>query len=255
MTHGKFSGKTALVTGGGAGIGRATALAFARAGARVVIGNRNVERGEETVALIKKLGGIAAFHRTDVTVAADVAALVAFAVEKFGSLDCAFNNAGTMTGLSLIEDQSEDDFDRVMTTNVKGVWLAMKYEIKQMLVQGSGAIVNNSSVSGITGSGRGAAHYSASKHAVLGLTKSAGLENAKRGIRVNAIAPYVTETDMGTQFAADLKITMADFAKGNPSGRVGTLDDAANAVLWLCSDESSFVTGHTLALDGGFTAQ
>ena len=255
MTQGKFSGKTALVTGGGAGIGRATALAFAREGARVVIGNRNVERGNETAALITKAGGTAIFQRTDVTVADDVAALVALAVKKFGHLDCAFNNAGIMTSLSLIEDQSEDDFDRVMDTNVKGVWLSMKYEIKQMLAQGGGAIVNNASVSGITGSGRGAAHYSASKHAVLGLTKSAGLENARRNIRVNAIAPYVTETEMGTQFAADLKITMADFAKGNPSGRVGTLADSANAVLWLCSDESSFVTAHTLAIDGAFTAQ
>jgi NAD(P)-dependent dehydrogenase (short-subunit alcohol dehydrogenase family) len=131
----------------------------------------------------------------------------------------------------------------------------MKYEIKQMLAQGGGAIVNNSSVSGITGSGRGAALYSASKHAVLGLTKSAALENARRGIRVNAIAPYVIETDMGSQFASDLKITIADFARMNPTGRVGTVADAANAVLWLCGDESSFVTAHTLALDGGFTAQ
>ncbi|MEO8466201.1 MAG: glucose 1-dehydrogenase [Gammaproteobacteria bacterium] len=251
----RFSGKTALVTGGGAGIGRATALAFAREGARVVIGDRDVERGEEAVALIEKAGGTAIFRRTDVTVAANVAALVALTVEQFGRLDCAFNNAGVMTSLSLIEDQSEADYDRVIDTNVKGVWLAMKYEIKQMLAQGGGAIVNNASVSGITGSGRGAAPYSASKHAVIGLTKSAALENAKRGIRVNAIAPYVTETEMGSQFAADLKITMADFAKGNPSGRVGTLDDAANAVLWLCSDESSFVTAHTLAIDGGFTAQ
>jgi len=142
-----------------------------------------------------------------------------------------------------------------MDTNVKGVWLSMRYEIRQMLKQGGGAIVNNASISGLTGSGRGAATYSASKHAVLGLTKSAGLENARRGIRVNAIAPYVTETDMGTQFAAGLRISMADFARMNPSGRVGTLDDAANAVLWLCSDESAFVTAHTLTLDGGFTAQ
>jgi NAD(P)-dependent dehydrogenase (short-subunit alcohol dehydrogenase family) len=255
MANATFSGKTALITGGGAGIGRATALAFAREGARVVIGNRNAERGEETVALIANAGGTAMFQRTDVTSATDVAALVALAVEKFGRIDCAFNNAGVMTPLSLIEDQSEADYDRVMDTNVKGVWLAMKYEIRQMLAQGGGAIVNNASVSGITGSGRGAAAYSTSKHAVLGLTKSAALENARRNIRVNAIAPYVTETDMGSQFASDLKITMADFAKGNPSGRVGTLADAANAVLWLCSDEASFVTAHTLAIDGGFTAQ
>lgn len=251
----RLKGKTALCTASAAGIGRATALAFAREGAHVVIGNRNAERGEETVAMIRTAGGTAVFRRTDVTVAADVEALVALAVEKFGRLDCAFNNAGTMTELRLIDEQPEDDFDLVMDTNVKGVWLSMKYEIRQMLAQGGGTIVNNASVSGITGSGRGAASYSASKHAVLGLTKSAALENARRNIRVNAVAPYVTETDMGTQFAAGLKITMADFAKGNPSGRVGTLEDSANAVLWLCSDESSFVTAHTLAVDGGFTAQ
>jgi NAD(P)-dependent dehydrogenase (short-subunit alcohol dehydrogenase family) len=255
MIQHDFNGKTALVTGGGAGIGRAAALAFARAGARVVIGNRNVERGEETVALIGKLGGTALFQRTDVTVADDVAALVAKAVEKFGRIDCAFNNAGIMTPLEMIEDQSEDDFDRVMTTNVKGVWLAMKHEIKQMLAQGGGTIVNNSSVGGITGSSRGTANYTASKHAVLGLTKCAALENARRGIRVNAIAPYVIATEMGSQFADELKITMADFAKMNPSGRVGTIEDAAAAVLWLCSDASSFLTAQTIAIDGGYTAQ
>jgi NAD(P)-dependent dehydrogenase (short-subunit alcohol dehydrogenase family) len=235
---GKFNGKTALVTGGGAGIGRATALAFAREGASVVVGNRNADRG-----------------RTDVTVPADVAALVALAVAEFGSLDCAFNNAGIMTGLALIEDQSEDEFDRVIETNVKGVWLAMKHELKQMLAQGHGTIVNNSSVGGITGSGRGTANYTASKHAVLGLTKCAALENARRGIRVNAIAPYVIETDMGSQFASELKIAIADFARMNPMGRVGTVEDAAAAVLWLCSDEASFLTAHTLTIDGGYTAQ
>jgi NAD(P)-dependent dehydrogenase (short-subunit alcohol dehydrogenase family) len=252
---GKFNGKTALVTGGGAGIGRATALAFAREGASVVVGNRNADRGEETVRLIEQAGGQAVFRRTDVTVPADVAALVALAVAEFGSLDCAFNNAGIMTGLALIEDQSEDEFDRVIETNVKGVWLAMKHELKQMLAQGHGTIVNNSSVGGITGSGRGTANYTASKHAVLGLTKCAALENARRGIRVNAIAPYVIETDMGSQFASELKIAIADFARMNPMGRVGTVEDAAAAVLWLCSDEASFLTAHTLTIDGGYTAQ
>ncbi len=142
-----------------------------------------------------------------------------------------------------------------MAINAKGVWLAMKFEIKQMLKQGGGAIVNNASVAGVLGSGRGVANYVASKHAVVGLTKAAALENARRGIRVNVVAPAVVDTDMGSAFAGGLKITMEDFGKGHPIGRVGRPEEIANAVLWLCSGDASFVTGHTLALDGGFTAQ
>ena len=250
-----FEGKVALITGGGAGIGRATALAFARAGAKVAIGNRNVENGEETVALIEKAGGTALFQRTDVTVASQVEALVACAVREYSAVDCAFNNSGVLAHLKMIPDESEEDFDRVMAVNTKGVWLSMKYELKQMQRQGRGAIVNNASVAGVVGSRSGAGSYVASKHAVVGLTKAAALENAKLGIRVNAVAPAVIDTDMGTGFASDLKITMEEFGRMHPIGRIGTPDEVANAVLWLCSSDASFVTGHTLGIDGGMTAQ
>jgi NAD(P)-dependent dehydrogenase (short-subunit alcohol dehydrogenase family) len=195
------------------------------------------------------------FRRTDVTVAADLAALVALAVDELGGLDCAFNNAGILTPLHAITDQSEEDFDRVMATNTKGVWLAMKYELKQMQKQGHGAIVNNASVGGLMGSGHGTANYTASKHAVLGLTKCAALENVRRNIRVNAVAPAVIETNMGVGFATDLKLSLAEFGRLHPIGRIGTPEEVAAAVIWLCSDAPAFMTGHTLTIDGGYTAQ
>jgi len=250
-----FKNKVALITGGGAGIGRATALAFARAGAKVAIGNRNVDNGVETVALIEKAGGTALFQRTDVTVAKDVEALVTRAVREYGTIDCAFNNAGVLSHLRMIPDEVEEDFDRVMAVNAKGVWLAMKYELTEMQKHKRGVIVNNASAVGVVGTGRGAASYAASKHAVVGLTKAAALENARLGIRVNVVAPAVIDTDMGTGFASDLKITMEEFGRVHPVGRVGRPDEVANAVLWLCSSEASFVTGHTLMIDGGMTAQ
>jgi NAD(P)-dependent dehydrogenase (short-subunit alcohol dehydrogenase family) len=251
----KLAGKVALVTGGGSGIGRATALAFARAGARVVIGNRSEAAGRETVGLIEGAGGTARFKPTDVTVARDVAALVDYTVEEFGALDAAFNNAGIFADLAPITEQAESDYDRVMTTNVKGVWLALKYEIRQMLEQGGGVIVNNASVGGLIGSRSGSAPYHASKHAVIGLTKCAALENARKGIRVNCVSPAVIETDMSTHFAESLSISMQQFGDMHPIGRVGTAEEVAGGVVWLCSDEATFVTGHNLVIDGGFTAQ
>ena len=252
---GDFTGKVTLVTGGGAGIGRATALAFASAGAKVVIGSRNAERGLETVELIRRSGGEASFKQTDVTVAADVAALVAHAVDRYGALHCAFNNAGTYAALTPLAEEPEADYDRVMATNVKGVWLALKHELKQMLTQGSGSIVNNASVAGLVGTASGNASYVASKHAVIGLTRAAALENARRRIRVNAVAPAIVDTDMGASYAAALKITLEEFGRKHPIGRVGQPSEVAAAVLWLCSDQASFVTGHCLTVDGGFTAK
>src|SRR5882724_9444026 len=181
----EFDGKVALVTGGGSGIGRATAVAFAREGAQVVIGNRNVQRGEETVSMIRDAGGTASFQRTDVLVAAEIEALVEHAVKTYGRLDVAFNNAGVEGDVAPLVEQTEANYDAVMNINVKGVWLSMKHEIPRMLEQGSGAIVNCSSVAGVIGFPE-IGIYAASKHAVIGLTKAAALEFSARGIRVNA---------------------------------------------------------------------
>lgn len=250
----EFSDKVALITGGGGGIGRATALAFASQGAKVVIGNRNIERGREVAHEIHETGGEASFLQTDVRIAAEVEALVAHAIATYGGLDFAFNNAGTFAELSPIAEASEESYDLVVDTNLKGVWLSLKYELRQMLEQGHGAIVNNASVSGFRGSRAGLATYTASKHAVVGLTRCAALENARKGIRVNAVGPAVIETYMGTSFAAALGITMEQFGDLHPVGRVGQSDEVAGAVLWLCSEQASFVTGTTLMIDGGFTA-
>src|SRR6187399_2924403 len=192
----KFEGKVALVTGGGSGIGRATAVAFAREGAHLVIGNRNVERGEETVSMIRETGGNARFQRTDVMVAADVEALIEHAMKTCGRLDVAFNNAGIEGEVKpTVIDDTEANFDAVMNINVKGVWLSMKYEIPQMLRQGGGAIVNSSSVAGVVGF-PGIGIYAASKHAVIGLTKTAALEYSGQGIRINAVNPAAIDTEM-----------------------------------------------------------
>src|SRR5205807_7948227 len=197
----EFEGKVALVTGGGSGIGRATALAFARDGAQVVIGNRNVQRGEETVSMIRDAGGTASFKRTDVLVAAEVKALVDHAVTTHGQLDVAFNNAGIEGEVKpTLVDQTEANFDAVMGVNVKGVWLSMKYEIPRMLESGGGAIVNCSSVAGLIGF-PGISIYVASKHAVVGLTKTAALEFSAKGIRINAVNPAVIDTEMVDRLA------------------------------------------------------
>jgi NAD(P)-dependent dehydrogenase (short-subunit alcohol dehydrogenase family) len=251
----EFDGKVALVTGGGSGIGRATALAFSREGAQVVIGNRNVQRGEETVSMIRDAGGKASFKRTDVLAAAEIEALVNHAVKTYGGLDLAFNNAGIEGEVqATLVDQTEANYDAVMDINVKGVWLSMKYEIPRMLERGGGAIVNCSSVAGLIGF-PGIGIYIASKHAVIGLTKTAALEFSAQGIRVNAVNPAVIDTEMVDRLAMGMNMKKDDLTTLHPIGRIGRVEEVAEAVLWLCSGKSSFVTGHSLIVDGGFTAR
>ena len=251
----EFEGKVALGTGGGSGIGRATAFAFAREGAQVVIGNRNVERGEETVSMIRAAGGTASFQRTDVVVATEVESLVEHAVKTCGRLDIAFNNAGIEGEVKpTLADHTEANFDLVMDINVKGVWLSMKYEIPQMLKAGGGAIVNCSSVAGVIGF-PGIGIYSASKHAVIGLTKAAALEYSAQGIRVNAVNPAVIDTEMVDRLADGMNMKKEDMTTFHPIGRLGRVEEVAEAVLWLCLDKASFVTGHSMMVDGGFTAR
>jgi len=250
----EFDGKVALMTGGSSGIGRATALAFAREGAQVVIGDRNTRRGEETVSMIRNAGGTASFRRTDVLVAADIEALVEHAISEYGGLDLAFNNAGIEGDVRPLVEQTEANYDALMDINVKGVWLSMKYEIPRMLERGGGAIVNCSSVAGVVGF-PGIGIYAASKHAVIGLTKTAALEYSAQRIRINAVNPAVIDTEMADRLAAGLNMKKADLSTLHPIGRIGQVDEVADAVLWLCSGRASFVTGHTLVVDGGFTVR
>jgi len=249
-----YDGKVALVTGGGTGIGRATAIAFAREGARVVIGNRNSEAGNAVVKAIKDSGGEASFLKTDVSVEDDVKALVDQAIATYGRLDVAFNNAGIGGAVGPLADQTTENYDQVMGTNVKGVFMSIKYEIQAMLKTGGGAIVNNSSVGGLLGFA-GVSIYSASKHAVMGLTKSAALEYSKHGVRVNAVNPAVIRTPMSEGLARGRGIQTDDFAAFHPIDRIGEPEEVAEAVLWLCSDKASFVTGTATCVDGGFTVQ
>ena len=249
----RFDNKVVLVTGGGGGIGRASALAFARAGAKVAVTDRDVVAGEETTAQVKALGAEALFIAADVMQATQVQAMVAQVVTHFGRLDCAFNNAGIEEEHMRLADCEEATFDRIMGVNVKGVWLCMKYQIAQMLSQGGGAIVNTASVAGLVGAPKMSA-YSASKHAVIGLTKSAAVEYGRKGIRVNAVCPGVIRTVMLERAVqADPKVA-STVAGAHPIGRIGEPDEVAAAVLWLSSDASSFVTGLAHTVDGGLTS-
>jgi NAD(P)-dependent dehydrogenase (short-subunit alcohol dehydrogenase family) len=250
----EFDGKVALVTGGGSGIGRATALAFARDGAQVVIGDRDVQRGEETMSMIRDAGGTATFRETDVLVAAEVEALVDHAIATYGRLDVAFNNAGIEGDVRPLVEQTEANYGAVMDINVKGVWLSMKYEIPRMLEQGGGAIVNCSSVAGVIGF-PGIGIYVASKHAVIGLTKTAALEYSAKRIRINAVNPSLIDTEMADRLAAGIGTSKEELAPLHAIGRIGRAEEVADAVLWLCSDKASFITGHSLIVDGGFTAR
>jgi NAD(P)-dependent dehydrogenase (short-subunit alcohol dehydrogenase family) len=257
-----FSGKVAIVTGGTSGIGRATAIAYAQQGAKVVVAGRRSIEGEETIKIIKDAGGEALFIQTDVTQESDVKAMVDRTVEVFGRLDIAFNNAGTHGENSSLSDQPDAEYDRIMNVNVKGVWLSMKHEILQMLRQGNGAfasggttsIVNTSSILGVVAM-PSVPLYTASKYAVEGLTKAAALQYAKSGIRINAVGPGAIATDMFEKATGGQDEAKAYMAGLHPMGRVGQPSEVANAVLWLSSDRASFVTGETLMVDGGYIAQ
>lgn len=248
-----LSGKIAIVTGGSSGIGKATAIAFAREGAKVVVASRREKEGQETVKQVQSAGSEGFFIKTDVSKETDVSAMVEKTIATYGHLDYAFNNAGIEQIPTPLVEQTEETFDQVMDINVKGVWLCMKHQIPQMLVSGGGAIVNMSSIAGMIGA-PGLPIYVASKHAVLGLTKSVALEYAKEGIRINAVCPGMIETDLLDRAFANQEVKERLIAM-HPIGRVGKPEEIAEAVVWLCSDKASFVTGQSLPLDGGYVAQ
>jgi len=251
---GKLNGKIAIVTGVASGIGHAAALIFAREGAKVVAADVTVEQGEATVRQVKEAGGEAIFVRCDIAKAADAEALVAAAVKAYGRLDCAYNNAGIIGKLARTAEETEENFDRVIEIDLKGPWLCMKYEILQMLRQkGGGAIVNTASAAGLVGS-HGMPSYAAAKHGVVGLTRTAALEYAKAGIRINAVCPGIVDTPM-TQGIVAKHPRMANASAAMPLGRDCRPEEIAEAAAWLCSDAASFVTGQAMAVDGGLTAQ
>ena len=250
----ELQNKVAIVTGGTAGIGRAAAVAYAREGARVVVAGRRAAEGEETVRLLEAQGGEGFFVMTDVSKAAQVKELVERTLEKFGRLDIAFNNAGIEQVPNPFLEQGEETFDNVVDINAKGVWLSMKYEIPAMLKTGGGSIVNTASVFGVLGI-PGDEIYIASKHAVIGLTKSAAVEFGKQGIRVNAILPGVVDSDMFQRFSGGNPEILAQWTAKHPIGRIGKPEEMAEAAIWLSSSKASFVTGHSLMVDGGYTAQ
>ncbi|MFN3373843.1 MAG: SDR family oxidoreductase [Chloroflexus sp.] len=251
--HSLFAGKVALVTGAASGIGRASALAFAQHGAKVVVADVSVEGGEETVRMIKAIGGDALFIATDVSQSTEVEALIRHTVAHYGRLDIAHNNAAIEGALAPTASYTEEDWDRTINVNLKGTWLCMKYEILQMLQQGGGAIVNTASVVGLVGT-MGLPAYCASKGGVIQLTKAAALEYAKAGIRVNAICPGATHTPMLDRLLAQPGAETSMLAT-IPLGRISQPAEVAAAAVWLCSDAASYVTGHVMVVDGGLIAQ
>jgi len=249
-----LDGKIALITGAASGIGRASAVILAEQGASLILSDVNVEGGEDTADRVIKGGGQAIFTRCDVSKSADVEAMVKMGVEKFGGLDIAVNNAGIARLQTPIDKIEEDQWDAIMNINLKGVWLCMKYEIPAMLERGGGSIINVASLAGLVGTPYGS-DYGASKHGVIGLTKSAALEYVRQGIRVNAVCPGFIDTPMVEAVIEQNPKMDAMTRKWSPMRRRGTVDEIANAVLYLAGDTSSFVNGHTLTVDGGAAAQ
>lgn len=249
-----LEGKVALVTGGGSGIGRAAAQIFAREGAKVVVADVTIQGGQETVQMVKEAGGEAIFCQTDVSKEVEVEALINKAVETFGQLNCAFNNAGIGEVEGRIHLSTEEKWDRIININLKGVWLCLKYEIAQMLKQGGGAIVNTASAAGLIGTVFQPV-YSASKHGVVGLTKSVALQYAKDGIRVNAVCPGGVRTQMMETIIAVKPSYERVNIEAEPIGRMAQPEEIAEAAVWLCSDAASFVTGHAMAVDGGMVVR
>ena len=244
-----FQEKVVIVTGGSFGIGKATAIAFAQRGAKVVIAD--VAEGGEALAALKQAGAEATYIHCDVSDEASIKAMIDKTIALYGRLDYAFNNAGIEGASAPTHECTSQNWNKTIDTNLKGVWLCMKYEIPHMLKQGKGAIVNNASIAGLVGFPNIPA-YVASKHGVIGLTKNAALEYAKMGIRVNVVCPGVIKTPMVDRFTGKNKEVEKQFETMEPIGRLGEPEEVADAVIWLCSDSSSFVTGHSLAVDGGW---
>lgn len=251
---GRFNGRVCLVTGAGSGIGRASAVAFGKAGAKVVVADIDAESAIETVRSITDAGGTAIGLKADVSLSDDVRKMVGETTRVFGRLDYAHNNAGIEGEIAKTAECSEGNWDNVIATNLRSVWLCMKYEIEQMVSQGCGVIVNTSSVYGLRGCARGMPAYAASKHGIIGLTKTAALEYAGSRIRVNAVCPGAVNTPFRERLIRKLEEKPKD-SERYPLGRIAEPSEVSDAVLWLCSDEASFVTGTVMLVDGGFSAR
>jgi NAD(P)-dependent dehydrogenase (short-subunit alcohol dehydrogenase family) len=248
-----FENKVALVTGGSFGIGQAAAIAFAKRGAKVVIADSVEDKEQETLKKIKETGGEALFVKCDVSKPGEITAMIDKAFSAYGRMDYAFNNAGIEGVSALTQECTQENWEKTLAINLTGIWLCMKHELPHMLRQGKGAIVNCASVAGLIGF-PGLPAYVASKHAVVGITRTAALENAKLGIRINAVCPGVIRTAMIDRITGKDKVVEKQFIDMEPMGRMGEPAEVAEAVVWLCSDAASFVTGHALPVDGGWIA-